>query len=286
MKYVILGSLVLIFFLSLFFYQKTALDDQKLHVTVCDVGQGDAIFIRTPTGKNILYDGGPDSRVLECLFWNMPVWDRRIDVVILSHPHADHLNGLIDVLATYRVKKFVTEELANTTEGYKELERAVEAEGLKPEYLLKGDRIQTLDGVILTVLAPTAEYLELSSGTGGVISQGGEFANLILHLQYKEFDMLLTGDSQVEQVSAAVVDILPQFEALQVPHHGSRTGLSEILINKLHVNEAVISVGENSYGHPHPRTLQILSKAQVDILRTDKQGQINIVSDGNTYSLK
>ena len=94
-----------LFFLGVFAaYQQVTLNDGKFKVVMCDVGQGDAILIRTPKGKTFLFDGGPDKAVLECLSDHMPFWERTIEGVILSHPHADHLNGLIEVLKRYQVE--------------------------------------------------------------------------------------------------------------------------------------------------------------------------------------
>lgn len=285
MKILVISSLIIVFFLSLFMYQKTTLEDQKLHMTVCDVGQGDAIHIRTPNGMDMLYDGGPDEKVLDCLFGAMPFWDRKIELVILSHPHADHLNGLIDVLRSYKVERFVTEELANTTDGYSELEKMVRSEGISMEFVVKGDKIRTNDGVVLNVLSPTKEYLSISSTNGKYISKSGEFANLIIHVVYKEFDVLLTGDSQAERVNDAILGTLGEIEVLQVPHHGSRSGLKPEILDVLSPELTFISVGiMNDYGHPHPSILQMLSREGVTIHRTDKDGTLKLKSDGKSYN--
>ncbi len=287
MKYILIFSLIIVFFVSFFLYQKTTLDDQKLHITVCDVGQGDAIHIRTPEGKDILYDGGPDEAVLDCLFRSMPLWDRTIELVILSHPHADHLNGLIHIFESYSVERFVTEDLANTTEGYAELQKSIKNEGIETEFLVRGDRIRTPDGVVLSVLSPTREYLDITADKGRYIPKSGEFANLILHLTYGEFDALLTGDSQAEQVSEAIIGRVGKVELLQVPHHGSRTGLSNDIIDVLQPSIATLSVGEgNDYGHPHPITLSILSSHKTPIHRTDQKGFLRLKTDGKTYNIE
>lgn len=286
MKWILFLFFPVVFFVSYAIYQQVTLNSGKLKVVICDVGQGDAVVIRTPEGKTILFDGGPDISVLSCLSDHLPFWERTIDVMILSHPHADHLNGLIEVLERYQVKAFATEKLRNTTSGYKALEEAVKEERISISFLYTGDTIRASDGVTLWVLGPSRKYLEETAGEGGVIKESGEFASLIVLLSYKDFDVLLTGDTQVPQLTEATKGKVPQLEVLQTPHHGSRFGLSEELVQRLHPQLATISVGKNSYGHPSPLTLHLLSNDKIKIERTDKRGQIVIVSNGNTYSIK
>lgn len=289
MKWLLFIVFPILFLLSFALYQHLTINDGKLRVVFCDVGQGDAIFIRSPTGKVILFDGGPDKAVLSCLSDHLPLWQRTIDLMLLSHPHADHLNGLIDVLARYSVLAFATEKLANTTTGYKALEEAIQVERISTSFLHKGGVIRTTDGLTIRVLSPSQKYLE-STSQDGVIKESGEFASLIVLVSYKDFDVLLTGDTQSLQLSEALRQssgqAIPQIEVLQVPHHGSRTGLTEDIVERLAPDTAVISVGKNSYGHPSPSTLNLLSKEGIKIERTDKRGQIVIVSDGSSYSMK
>src|SRR3989344_6568995 len=114
MKKVFLIGTVLFFLLGcILVYQNITYNDKKLHVVFCDVGQGDAIFVRTPNGSDILIDGGPDDSVLNCLGKHMPFWDRDLELVILTHPHSDHFTGLFSVLKTYKIEIFATEELNN-----------------------------------------------------------------------------------------------------------------------------------------------------------------------------
>ena len=107
-RYLSLVLLSLFFLGGIFFYQSAKINDGKLHLIVCDVGQGDAIYLKTPSGKDILVDGGPNDSVLNCLNNNMPFWDRTLDLVVLTHPDADHISGLVSVLERYTVLHFVT----------------------------------------------------------------------------------------------------------------------------------------------------------------------------------
>lgn len=122
--FLLISSAVLI---GLFFYQTIEFSDKKLHLVFCDIGQGDAIYIRTPDGDDILIDGGPNEKVLDCLASNMPIWDRKIEAIYLTHPDADHLTGLISVVNNYEVDYFGTSDAPKSTGVFKELNNALEA---------------------------------------------------------------------------------------------------------------------------------------------------------------
>ncbi len=107
-KYFLVGAFIV---LGLLIGVLTSLPDGKLHLVFCDVGQGDAIYIKTPKGSDILVDGGPNEKVLDCLGRHLPFYDRDIELVVLTHPHADHFTGLISVLERYSVKKIVLENI-------------------------------------------------------------------------------------------------------------------------------------------------------------------------------
>lgn len=282
---IIIGVVAAVLLGGMFFYQILVFSDGKLHIIFCDVGQGDAIFIRTPKGNDILLDGGPGDSVLSCLADNMPFWDRSIELMLLSHPHEDHLAGLISVLERYTVLQFATERLANKTAGFAALQKAVENESLTLRYLFSGDTVKTKDGVTVWVLGPSQSFLT-STSPGGTIGEKEEFASLVLLVSYGSFDVMLTGDSQAEGLEEALTGLLSAIEVLQVPHHGSKTGLTSSLVGKINPQLAVISVGKNKYGHPSAQTLGILGDQVIRVLRTDKNGDVEIVSDGNGFAVR
>lgn len=266
-------------------YQSAKINDGKLHVVFCNVGQGDGIYIRTPKGSSIILDGGPDDSILSCLSKHMPFWDRDIELMLLSHPHADHLNGLVDVLERYAVMHFATEDLANDSAGFAQLQKSLQEENLVIEHLVSGGKITTTDGVTITLLSPTKTFLHETS-PGGKIGEKGEFASLVLMVSYGEFDAILTGDSQARGYEGAVKNVSRQIEVFQVPHHGSKTGINSSIINHLRPGVAVISVGKNAYGHPSKETLKTLSDNKINILRTDQKGDIEIESDGKSWTVE
>ncbi|MBU4098576.1 MBL fold metallo-hydrolase [Patescibacteria group bacterium] len=285
-KYLFFVCLSFISLLTIFVYQYVYFYDNKLHVVFCSVGQGDAIFIKTPTNKHILIDGGPDNSVLSCLSEQMPFWERRLDLMILTHPHADHFIGLVDVIDRFITLSFATERLGNKTQSFKGLGTIITEKKISQRIIFEGDRYKLGDDIFLTVEAPSQELLRRAS-PNGMIGESGELASLILKLTYKDFDILLTGDAQAEALSEAVSHDYDSIEVLQAPHHGSKTGLNEAIIERIAPQMAVISVGDkNSYGHPNQDVLQILAERGIKILRTDRKGDIEIVSDGKRWWVK
>jgi len=267
-------------------YQNITYNDKKLHIVICDVGQGDGIFIRTPRGIDIVMDGGPDNKIIDCIGKHMPFWDKTIEIVILSHPHADHLTGLIALSKHYAIETFVTENLKNNTVGYQALLQSLASRKIRINYVYAGDKFKIKDGVSFEIVGPSREFLQETSPSGE-IGDTGELASLESILTYGEFSMLLTGDSQVLELQGALKFINSSISALQVPHHGSKFGLNQEILNTLNPKLAVISVGkDNKYGHPNPFTLDLLRNLEIKTLRTDQVGDIEIISDGNGFSTK
>src|SRR4030042_4344895 len=132
----------------------TSLPDGRLHIFFCDVGQGDAAYIRFPDGRDALIDGGPGNQVLACLGRHMPFWDRLIDVIILTHPENDHLGGLVPVLERYRTGYFVRSDIFNDSEGYRKLTELVDLRKIPERKVYAGGTIG-IGTVTLAVLWPT-----------------------------------------------------------------------------------------------------------------------------------
>lgn len=291
MKKAFLIVIILFFLLGcIIIYQNIIYNNKKLHIIFCDVGQGDAILIRTPQSSDILIDGGPDDSILSCLAKHMPLWDRTIEIMILTHPHSDHFTGFFSVLKNYKVRSFASEELSNKTVGFGSLMEKIREQKIPTKFLLAGDRFVLKDGVVLETAGPTQEFLDQTS-PGGTIGESGEFASLEILITYEKFSVLLTGDSQAAELEQALrlVPLAQGFSTvsvLQVPHHGSRFGLNQKILDSLTPKLAVISVGKNKYGHPTPFILDLLKSANIKTLRTDQAGDIEIISDGITFSTK
>ncbi len=288
MKKIVLIIVVCIVFLSgLGIYQMIIFSDKKMHMTFCNVGQGDAIYMRTPSGKDILVDGGPGDAVLSCLSTHMPFWDRHIDLVVLTHPHLDHLEGLISVMERYKVGAFATEKVGHNTAAYQTLLSTIEQRQIKKQMVYAGDRYEFADGVALRVVGPSSAFLE-KTAPEGVIDESEGFGNVVTLVAYGNTHMLLPGDSQVEGIEDALkVGGWADIDVLQLPHHGSQSGIDVAVLKDLKPELAVISVGaKNKYGHPHPTILELLRKESIPFLRTDVAGDIELVSDGKRIEVK
>lgn len=278
-KYIYLILITLFLLGGLFFYESSRFNDGKLHLVVCDVGQGDGILIKTPNGSDILVDGGPDDSILSCLTNNMPFWDRTIEAIILTHPDADHISGVVNVIERYNVTHLFTQSNPGKTLIYKRFKQALEESSITPKFVSKGDRIGFKDGTYFNVLWPES--------TVPVNKQNpalNEFS-VITVLNYGEFQALLTGDAGskvMDKISALAGDI----DVLKVPHHGSKTGMSDYFLSEIKPSLAIISVGaKNSYGHPTKVALDLLNTHNIQYLRTDIQGEIEIISNGKGFKI-
>jgi competence protein ComEC len=272
-KFIIIGIL-LIFLLGLILSFQTLFRSNNLKIVICDVGQGDAIYIRTPKNSDILIDSGPDDRVINCLSKNMPFWDRTIEVVILTHPDSDHITGFLDVIKRYSVKYFYTSKVDVDTLVYAEFLKLLKEHGIERKYIWQEDKIGFEDGLVLTTLWSPQEWSGETTNSYSVV-------NL---LRYKEFEALFTGDLDAKELEDVVGLIDDDIEVLKVPHHGSRHGLNKNVLSALSPKLAAISVGrKNRHGHPAEEVLDLLEEVEARVFRTDRDGEIRITSDGRSF---
>lgn len=279
-KILFIFILALFALVGLFAYQYLKFHDGKLHVVLCNVGQGDGILITTPSNKQILVDAGPDKSILDCLSKHMPFWDRSIDIALLTHPHADHLMGYYYVIDRYRIDQFSTEELRNKSDGFLQLENSLKTRHLPIHYVAAGDTWKILDGVTVQIAGPSRKFV-FAKNPDGFITNSAESASLTTLVTYGDFSILLTGDAPIDEMAEIATARIKDLDVLQIPHHGSSTGVDGHVLDLLAPSLAVISVGKNNYGHPTPRTLGLLQERGIKYLRTDQMGDVELVSDGN-----
>jgi competence protein ComEC len=283
--------LILIFTLGIGVYDYSRFYDGKLHLIFCNVGQGDAIFIRTPKGDDILIDGGPDDSVLNCLSNHMPFWDKDIEVMVLTHPHADHLTGLIYVLERYEVMHYFTEKVESSSKIYKRLQDSLAAKNITANYTFSGDRIDFADKTTFLTIWPNKEYVinqELQDSANSEKDSSSLDLNgfsVISKLSFGNFHALLTGDAGVK-TEESIGKFVGKVDVLKVPHHGSKTGMSDLFLSEISPKLAVISVAaKNRYGHPSSEMLTLLKKHLIKTLRTDIDGEIEVVSNGTGFEV-
>lgn len=275
----VLFSLVLFFLLAsitVFSWQRAghAIGQERLIVWFFDVGQGDAIFIESPSGQQLLVDGGPGQVVLEKLSGVLPFWDRSIDAILLTHPHADHVEGLVEVLDRYSVSTVYTTGVAYPTNAEAEfLRRSSDEEQMI--IVNQPMTIQLGDGVTLELIAPPSSLLHKT------VDDVNE-ASIVGILRFGETSILLTGDIGNEAELTMIPLIDESIDVLKVGHHGSRYSTSTAFLEATKPKVAVISCGEgNEYGHPHAETLERLVHFGVSVLRTDQNGDIRLLSEGH-----
>lgn len=254
-------TLIIILPLAVLFYWPS----RNLTLVACNVGQGDAILI-TKGFNQLLIDGGPDNKVLDCLAENMPFWDKTLELVINTHPEKDHVGGLIYVLERYNVTQLIRNNLVMESDIFQKFKQELEKRKIPVFYPKPKDRIK-IAGLELKTLWPSQQVL-------GATALGKEEINnssLVFHLKEGEFDVLLTGDID-EEVEKQLIqeNEFKDIEVLKVAHHGSKYSTSEEFLNAIKPKIAIISVGKNPWGHPTQEVLQRLREKGIKILRTDE----------------
>jgi competence protein ComEC len=246
-----------------------------LSVAFLDVGQGDAILVTGPTGIEMLIDGGRDRSVLRQLPRAMGPLDRSIDIVVATHPDADHIGGLPDVFERYQVSYFLSPGRVSDTDVYQHLEEDVLAEPSVHEVLARhGMRIHLGETAYADVLYPEDNVAQLRESND---------ASIVMRVVYGESEFMLTGDapSWVEDRLVASYGDALRSDVLKAGHHGSRTATDALWLGAVNPDTVVISAGkENSYGHPHPEVLERIRESGANILSTIDEGNVVFVSDG------
>jgi len=259
--------------------------DGRLHVTTLDIGQGDAILVESPGGATMLVDGGPDPELtLRRLGANLPFWARRVDVLVLSHPHQDHVAGLVDVLDRFEVRLLVHAAFAFENAAYERLLADAARGGIPVRSVLAGETF-ALDGATsFEVLYPSADDVHAPLPEGDINN-----GSVVLALRHGGFAALLTGDAEAPVEAALVArGLLPPVDLLKVGHHGSTSSTTPALLDATQPSIAVISSGEgNEYGHPAPETLATLAgHGGIRVHRTDLEGDVEVITDGRSYQVR
>lgn len=267
----VLGALAFVVWYAVFSESR-----QGVSVAFLDVGQGDAIFIQTPNGNQVLVDAGPGSKVLGELSKVMPFYDRSLDLLIATHPDADHIGGFLEIFKTYRSGLVMEPGVDSESAFYREFERLLGKNNIKKILARRGMKVILDNNIYLLVLFPDRDVFGLDTNDASIVAK----------LVYGKTSFLLTGDSPQKIENYLVFLGGLKSDVLKVGHHGSRTSTGQEFLQAVKPAYAVISAGQdNRYGHPHKEVLDILEKFKVKILRTDQQGTIKIKSDGENLQI-
>jgi competence protein ComEC len=246
-----------------------------LTIAVLDVGQGDAIYIEAPNGNQVLVDAGAGRQILAALGEVMPFYDRSLDLLIATHPDADHVGGFPAVLQRFQVSGWLESGMESETATWAAVETARAEAGLERLIARQGLKIILDEGVALTVLWPVA-----NPNPKGETND----ASIVARLDYGETSALLTGDAPtapVENYLLAHESAALPATLLKIAHHGSRYSSSLQFLKTVNPQSAAISVGaKNRYGHPAPQVLSNLAELKIPLRRTDERGTVVFKSDG------
>ncbi|MGU8582074.1 ComEC/Rec2 family competence protein [Clostridium perfringens] len=249
--------------------------DSELMISYIDVGQGDAAYMKV-NGNDILIDAGPRSNSKELLEQLKAKNIDDFELVIATHPHEDHIGGMVDVFKEYEVKAFYSPKITHTTKTYENLVKAVKDEGLKTKELKGGMVIDLGEGAKFEVFTPQkSEYEELNDYSP------------IMKLSFGDTSYLFTGDAEklAEEEALAKYKTSLDSDVIKFGHHGSSSSSSNAFIEAVSPKYGIISCAkDNKYGHPHRETLDIIKKYNIKTFRTDTDGEIILTSDGKSIN--
>jgi len=249
--------------------------DKQVHLVSCDIGQGDAYLV-SKGFTQILVDGGKNEQILNCLDQFIPYWDRQIEIVIASHDDHDHVGGLTEVMKHYKVNNLIWNGKDSNSQDWKIIQLEADQQGTKVRKAYEGNLL--INKLKLDFIWPQKQP---SSNVED------NQASIVTRFSYEDFSVMFTGDIDTlteEKLVSGSVGL--DSTVLKVSHHGSRYATSDKWLELVNPKIALIGVGKNSYGHPSEDVLSKLNSAGVTIYRTDKDGSVEISSDGVDWKLE
>jgi competence protein ComEC len=256
----------------------------RLVIYALDVGQGDALLVVTPQGKKVLIDAGTPQSGDELLAALARHGAQSLDLVVASHPHADHIGGMKKVLDRIPVKNFLDSGQTHTSATYEKMLKAIKDKGIRFIVAKRGQTFDLDSGAKIEVLNPGEQLItEIRSG-GSVLNAN----SVVVRLSYGDFAMIFTGDAEFEtEVEMMKRGVSLRAQVLKVGHHGSRYATSGKFIDLVGPQAAIITCGaDNKYGHPSQVALDRLREKNVQVYRTDLHGEIVIASDGKGFQIR
>lgn len=248
-------------------------NSDNVRVHFLDVGQGDSIFIELTDGKSMLIDASTAEYGEGIADYIKDNGYSKIDYLVATHPHADHIGGMQDVVEQLEIGEIYMPKASSTTKTYKNLLKAIKAKGNKINTAKAGNTIYSDSSLGIDILAPNSDsYEEIND------------YSVVIKLVYGSKSFLFTGDAEKLSENEITADV--SADVLKVGHHGSSTSSSDKFIKRVNPEYAVISCGEgNSYGHPHKETIKTLNKYDIEVFRTDTMGTIIAQTDGESLEI-
>lgn len=276
LPYLPLIALLIVMICVWFFVIKSNNKSDYLKVVFLDVGQGDAIYVEAPNGKQILIDAGPDAKILSSLSKVMPFADRSIDMIVATHADLDHIGGFSLLLDNYKVTSILENGATSDTKAFTSLEEKISRNKVNKIIAHRGMHIILDDkkNIYFDILFPDRDVGKLDSNEGSIVGK----------IVYGDNSFLLTGDASIytenliewnEKKGSLKADVL------KLGHHGSKTSSGVLWLEEVNPKIAIISAGKNNrYGHPHKELLDRLKNLQIPFLSTALLGNIVFKSDG------
>ena len=289
-RYLFLGICV-VSALDLAFWNVRDSFQKDLKLSFIDVGQGDSILIEFPQGRRMLVDGGglyedrfdTGKNIVAPFLWNKKI--RRIDTLVLTHPDPDHLKGLNFIASEFSIGRFWDNGYPTESEFYLQLRRTLNEKKIRTESLNEETPPQTINGVEISILNPPVRKAAKRRRHD---PRDVNNASVVMKLRFKNVSVLLTGDVGKEAEERMVRRDYPlRSDILKIPHHGSGTSSSRLFLERVKPTYAILSVGERNIGRlPHPETLRRYQQLGAALYRTDLQGAITVVTDGQAVKIK
>lgn len=253
---------------------KAEASTKNLKVHFIDVGQGDAIFVQAPRGKTMLVDGGSKASGDEVVAFLKEKGIKRLDYVVATHPDADHIGGLIEVLETFKVRHFINSGKAHSSETYEELLTLVDKKDIDYIVAETWDTYKLDSKMTVRVLHADEEAEENND------------ASIVLNLTYNKVSFLLMADASLEIEKEIRKKYDVEATVLKVGHHGADTSSSAKFISDVNPEVAILSYGRNNiYGHPHSKVIKRLKNVGADIYKTATDCNITVTTNGANYSV-